>query len=180
MQRIALFVALATLGLTACGRSPEMQGLIESSAEPGQTSEDFAPLVQGYYEGGEIFFIHTEASDAGVADMLTEMMGPQVVLVPALANVPDEILGNVFVFTNGVQGMGPFGFQPDVFNSVPGTEGYSPLRRVNLVGWEEGVGARLLMSVEEILGAENTGELTIETTDYVVNMPILVWPGGSR
>jgi hypothetical protein len=32
-----------------------------------------------------VFFIHTEASDPDVASLLTEMMGPQVMIVPSLA-----------------------------------------------------------------------------------------------
>lgn len=99
----------------------------------GAASSDLDPLVDGFYNGGEILFIHTEASDPDVADMLTDMMGPQVALAPALAQAPELLLANAYVFTNGVQGMGPFGFQPDVFDSVPGEESYRPLRAVNLV-----------------------------------------------
>lgn len=33
----------------------------------------------------EILFIHTEASDPKVAELLTRMMGPKVVVVPGLA-----------------------------------------------------------------------------------------------
>jgi hypothetical protein len=134
----------------------------------------------GYYNGGEVLFIHTEASDPDVADMLTDMMGPQVVLAPELAQAPESLLANVYVYTNGIQGMGPFGFQPDVFDSVPGEGSYRPLRAVNLVTWQEGVTARELRSVEEIQSAEGDGEVSIARPGIVVNMPILSWPGGSR
>lgn len=145
-----------------------------------QTAGDFAPLVRGLYEGEELFFIHTEASDPQVAQMLTEMMGPRVVLLPKLAGAPEELLANVYVFTNGVEGDGPFGFQPDVFDAVPGDEGYSPLRAVNLVTWQEGAEARVLGSAEEVQEAESAGEISIERSRVVVNMPVLVWPGGHR
>lgn len=46
------------------------------------------PPVTGYYVGEEILFIHTEASDSQVADMLTSMMGSPVLVVPQLAHVP--------------------------------------------------------------------------------------------
>lgn len=36
---------------------------------------NLAPLVKGYYDGGDLYFIHTEASDSAVANLLTEMMG---------------------------------------------------------------------------------------------------------
>lgn len=145
-----------------------------------QTAGEFAPLVRGLYEGEELFFTHTEASAPQVAQMLTEMMGPQVVLMPKLAEVPEELLANVYVFTNGVEGGGPFGFQPDVFDSVPGEESYSPLRAINLVTWQEDAAPHVLSSSEEVQKAESAGEIIIERPGVVVNMPILVWPGGHR
>lgn len=146
-----------------------------------RSTTDFAPLVRGFYEGDEVLFIHTEASDPDVATMLTEMMnGPLVVLVPELAEVPKPLLANVYVFTNGLEGGGPFGFQADIFDAVPGDEGYRPLRAVNLVEWREGVEARELRFVSELKAAEEKGEVTITQPGIVVNMPILVWPAGSR
>jgi hypothetical protein len=146
-----------------------------------QSTQEFAPLVAGLYEGGEVLFIHTEASDADVANMLTEMMaGPLVVLVPELAEAAPSLLANVYVFTSGVEGHGPFGFQADVFDSVPGDENYRPLRNVYLVAWQEGVEARELRSLADLQAAASAGEVAITQPGIVVNMPILVWPGGSR
>ncbi len=58
--------------------------------------------------------------------------------------------------------------------------GYSPLRRVNLVYWEEEKRARVLKSAAEVIDAQRAGELRIESTGIVVNMPLLTWPGGER
>jgi hypothetical protein len=138
------------------------------------------PAGKAYAEGKEIYFVHTEASDAGVAETLTNMMKSPVVHVSSLANVPDESLANVYVFTNGVEGSGPFGFQADVFDSPPGTDGYTPLRRLNVVTWAEGATARELKSVAEVLEADSKGELTIEQPGVVINMPFVVWDGGQR
>jgi len=148
--------------------------------ETAFSSDDLAPLVRGIYEGDELFFIHTEASDPDVASLLTEMMGPQVVAVPGLADIPDELLGNVYVFTNGVAGNGPMGFQPDIFDSIPGDEAYTPLRALNLVTWQEEAAPRMLDNVADIEAAQAEGEVEIERPGIVVNMPILVWPGGQR
>src|SRR3970040_1318027 len=41
------------------------------------------PPVKAYTEGKEIKFIHTEASDPKVAELLTEMMRSPVLLVPS-------------------------------------------------------------------------------------------------
>lgn len=78
------------------------------------------PPVKGFAKGEEIRFIHTEASDPQVAAMLTRMMGPKVLVVPSLKQIHDRLLASVFVFQNGVKDEGPMGFQPDVFDAVPG------------------------------------------------------------
>ncbi|MBI2855967.1 MAG: hypothetical protein HYX93_03875 [Chloroflexi bacterium] len=158
---------------------PTSTGMGISIGGTGDTHQ-FAPLVKAFNKGGEVQFIHTEASNLQVASMLTTMMGPQVVLVPSLAQVPESLLADVYVFTNGVQGTGPFGFQADVFDSVPGDGGYSPLRQVNLVAWKAGATPREFRSVEEVKSAESAGDVTIERPGVVVNMPILAWPGGQR
>jgi hypothetical protein len=139
------------------------------------------PPVQGLYDGDEVFFVHPEASDPEVAGMLTEMMGGSPVLVvPRLAEVSQGATDDVYVFTNGVQGMGPFGFQPDVFASAPGDSTYSPLRRVVLVTWRDDGRARVLRSADEVTAAVDSNDVDLEKTDVVVNMPFLTWPEGER
>lgn len=138
------------------------------------------PAGKALADGKEIFFVHTEASDAGVAQLLSDMMSSPVLHVPSLANVPAESLADVYVFDNGLEGMGPFGFQADVFDNPPGTEGYSPLRRVNVVTWADPLKARMLTSLDEIMSAKDAGEVTIAQPGIVVNMPFVVWDGGQR
>ena len=153
----------------------------DSDYAPGSlTRMELAPLVKGYYDGDGAFFIHTEASDPQVANMLTEMMGPKVVLVPELAQAPEALLADIYVFQNGVEGMGPFGYQPDVFASVPGDEAYSPLQSVHLVTWNEGATPRVLRSAEEVHEAAKRGEVTIKEPGIVINAPVLAWPEGHR
>jgi hypothetical protein len=138
------------------------------------------PAGMAYAEGKEIYFIHTEASDPDIAKLLTEMMTSPVLHVPALAQIPDEVLANVYVFDNGPEGMGPLGFQADVFDNPPDTDGYSPLRRLNVVSWADPAKARMLTSVTEILAAQEAGDVTIARPGVVINMPFVVWDGGKR
>lgn len=138
------------------------------------------PAGLAYAEGKEIYFVHTEASDPGVAEALTNMMSSPVLHVPSLANAPAESLGRVYVFQNGLQGKGPFGFQEDVFDNPPGSPGYTPLRSIHLVNWKNPSQARLLKSVAEVQAAELAGEITVEVPGVVVNMPFVVWDGGKR
>lgn len=152
----------------------------KSSTATSAQAQDLAPGVKGYAKGGDVLFLHTEVSDQQVATMLTRMMGPQVVEVPRLAQVPEAVMGKVYVFTNGVSGGGPLGFQPDVFDSVPGDADYTPLRAIHLVSWKAGAVPRELRSAEEVRAAEVQGQMTITRPGAVVNMPVLSWPGGHR
>lgn len=142
------------------------------------------PAVTGYSEGQEILFIHTAASDAEIAKILTDMMGGSPVLVvPSLARAPKEMLAPVYVFTNGMAGggpMGPLGGQADIFEHPPGSPLYSPLRAVILVTWKNAMSARTLKSAAELQSAIDDGAVSIEDAGVVVNMPFLTWPGGKR
>lgn len=138
------------------------------------------PPVKGYAEGKEIHFIHTEASDPRVAELLTNMMRSPVITVPSLAEAPQSMLAKVYVFKNGVRGEGPFGFQPDVFDHPPSHEGYTPLRSIVLVHWKDEASAHELKSADDIKATIEKGQVTIETPGVVVNMPLLTWPGGRR
>ena len=88
---------------------PEVQGQMPMPGMPSTNNP--TPPLKGFAGGREIRFIHTEASDSQVASVLTKMMGPKVLVVPGLQEVPDRLLATVFVFRNGVSGEGPFGFQ---------------------------------------------------------------------
>jgi hypothetical protein len=138
------------------------------------------PAGKAYAEGQDIYFMHTEVSDEGVAKILSNMMSSPVLVVPSLAKASDEMLADVYVFTNGLKGMGPLGFQPDVFDNPPGTDGYRPLRRLILLTWKDEKTARELKSLAEVKAALDKGELTSEQPGVVVNMPFVTWPGGKR
>jgi hypothetical protein len=138
------------------------------------------PAGIAYAEGMEIRFIHTEASDPEIAQLLSDMMSSPVLHVPSLADVPETARARVYVFTNGVEGTGPLGFQPDVFDNPPGTEGYSPLRTLHTVTWGDESQAIELKSVADLLQAEQDGLVMIEAQPVVINMPFLSWPGGER
>ncbi len=158
----------------------EDDGMGEMSGMAAPEDVPRVPPVGAYYEGEEVFFIHTETSDQEIADLLTGMMDSPVLVVPELAEIPEKALSKVYVFTNGVRGNGPLGFQPDVFDSAPGDEGYSPLRSLYLVTWEDESQARELKTLREVQEAEEAGEVTIERQDAVINEPFLTWPSGQR
>ncbi len=179
---------LAYTALRPADAQPGMGAMGSSQSSGGMGGMDAGdvprvPPVTGSAEGEEVHFIHPEVSDPKVAKTLTGMMGSPVLVVPSLAEAPEEALTNVYVFNNGVApegARGAMGFQADVFDNPPGTEGYSPLRSLNLVTWKDEGAARLLGSADEVKQAQQKGEITIERTGVVVNMPFLTWPGGQR
>jgi hypothetical protein len=137
------------------------------------------PLLKGYENGNEIYFIATDVSDEKTAAFATNLTGFKVNYAPALVQTPDSARAQAYAFTNGVAGDGPFGFQIPVVNAKPGDEGYSPLWQVNEVTWNDNATARELKSVQEITTAEQNGELSINNTDIVVNHPAIQWQNGS-
>jgi hypothetical protein len=175
----ALFVV--GLALSACAAAPTPA----APAMAGMAGMDTAsvpkvPAGLAYVDGKEIYFMHTEVSDAGIAKLLSAMMNSPVIEVPSLAKAPAEMLSDVYVFKNGIKGMGPLGFQPDVFDNPPGSKGYTPLRRLVLVTWKDEKSSRELKSLADVKAAESKAEITFERPGVVINMPFVTWPDGKR
>ena len=149
-KMLGVLMLVAVVLLSAC----QPQSKIQTAA---------MPVGRAYAEGKEIYFTHTEVSDGDIAVVLTDMMKSPVFHVPSLAQVPDSALANVYVFDN-----------------PPGTDGYTPLRRLNVVSWVDPANVRELKSAADVLAAEIAGEVTILQPGVVINMPFVVWDGGKR
>ena len=79
-------------------------------------------------------------------------------------------IGDLWIFKNGVKGVGLMGFQPNVFNSIPGDPKYTSLWRVNLVEWKT-TDANCYLHYSRILGSDDaianaTSKGQIKITDY--------------
>ncbi len=175
IQRISalIFSVVMLFSASAFSASAAVQELSDTSIPLN------IPLVMGYADGNEVFYITTEASHEEVADHLSDLTGFRVVYTPVLKNTPKDALANIYEFTNGVEGPGPAGFQPNVADSQPGDPEYSPAWAVQHVTWTDESTARELTSEDEILAARDAGELTIEETGVVVNCPFIQWNDGS-
>jgi len=137
------------------------------------------PLHQGYYDGGDVYFIITDSSDSKHAEIITENQGWQVELAPLLANAPDDALSKTYMFTNGIEGNGVHGFQGEVFTSTPAqSDMYSALASHVHVTWNEGATSRVLDSDSMIMEAADNEEITLTEFDVVLNMPQIIWPEG--
>ena len=137
------------------------------------------PMHQGYYDGGEVFFIITDSSDPTHADVITANQGWQVELAPLLKNTPEAALSKTYMFTNGIEGDGVHSFQGEVFTSTPvQADVYSALTSHVHVTWNEGSTPRVLDSNAMIMAAAENNEITLTPVDVVLNMPQIVWPEG--
>lgn len=173
-------ISLSDMGVST--KAPSLQSLTDNPQLP-------MPVINAYYNGQEIWFVHTEVSDAQMAARLSNMVGSNNMMgtmatmhVPRLAGVQKETTGKLYVFTNGItqEGVkpwsgGPFGYQIDVFDSIPGQSAYTPLRNPYIVTWNESATPRILKSVDEVLAAEENNEITITQSDVIVNAPIVRW-----
>lgn len=169
------------------GGSHAMSGMSGMSSSMMSSNTPFnpnvplnVPMIDGYYNGKKVFFIHTEGSDKDQAAMMAAMINFPVIQTNDLKNISPQQLGKVYLFTNGIHESSPYGggaymFQLDIFDSVPGDQQYSQFRVPQIVTWNDGSNPKLLTSVDQILQTQSNGEITIKSTDHVMNMPIMVW-----
>ena len=136
------------------------------------------PISKGYIDGNIAYFIATDASDEHAVSSITNNTGFTVNYAPLLTNTPQSMLGQGYVFLNGVTGEAPGGVQLPVANAVPGDKDYSPLWQTNFVKWNDNATARELKSVQEIMTAQKNGELNITETNIIVNSPAVKWQDG--
>jgi len=76
-------------------------------------------------------------------------------------------LAPLWAFTNGAAG------QRNIIDVLPGAKGYTPLWRVTMVTWKDGVTPRVLRSRAAVEAAMAAGELTLKRTATVVNCPVI-------
>ena len=143
-------------------------------------------MHEGMYEGDPLLYVITDTGDADYAAEISEAQGWRVQHSPVLALPPDSspaaplpesVLQQVYVFTNGIKGDGLYGYQPEVFSSTPAEAGYSALSEVIKVTWKPGQNEITLESVDDILREEEAGRVSLGDDVVIVNMPQVRWPG---
>lgn len=132
------------------------------------------PLISGWYDGKVVRYVTTDVSDKkAAADMGANY-------VPRLANAivqqpqPGQpgAVERIYSFVNFKQG-GVLPSLPEPMGSENQNRNYSPLWQVHKVIWLPGKQPRVLKSEEEVLAAEDAGELKIEKTNIIVNCPVV-------
>lgn len=140
------------------------------------------PMQKGYENGNEIYFVTFDSSNNNLALQITNSSNDfPVHHTKLLAQTPSEAAEQSYIFTNGITGAGHLGYQPTIVESKPGDNDYSPLKHVNLVEWKTPSSARELKSIEELINAQNAGEIVVNSTsvELVINSPAIKWQDGS-
>jgi len=182
LNAITFLVTNQIIQIDMANQSMEMmnQGMMNQNMSFNANVPIIMPMIDGFFNGNKVYFVHTEVSDSAMADMMSKMINFPTLHVPELKNISEDQMARVYVFTNGVPGSepyggGPFMFQIDVFDSIPGQAEYSQFRIPYLVTWNDDVKPRILTSESEILKAESGGELTVKKSALVVNAPMITW-----
>jgi hypothetical protein len=154
--RWRLVLCFTLLGLAGCASGP---------------AEVRLPLRQAWVDGRQVAYVTTDISDATMARMEGVNHVPRLAQALGGPGRP-AVTERVYKFVNGEQ--------ITVFQSAPRPAGganadpnYSPLWRMVLVRWLRPAALRELRSEEEVLAAEERGDVSLEVTDIVVNCPVV-------
>lgn len=123
-------------------------------------------MHKAWYNGEDVYYIRTDASDADYAE--TE----KLVHVPLLnaAMSAEGATAPMYTFTNGADDQYP------VVSTTPAEDNYTSAWHVHTVTFNGD--PEILTSVEAIEEAEANGAVTIEALQLVVNHPLVKWNGG--
>lgn len=170
---IAIVLVMAGMAVTSNQKSGFAQ---QQQLSTNQTLDNITiPLSSGFIDGEIAYFMATDASTEQLAASVSNSTGFKVNYAPTLANTTESARQQGYVFVNGAseEEGGPLGGQLSVATATPGDPDYSPLFEINYVEWNtNGTNSiRILESVEEIMEAQQNGELTITISNVVINSP---------
>ncbi len=153
--------------------------LLSACAHPGfdvGRSETVLPLNRAWMDGRVVEYVTTDISDLAMAKMTGVNYVPR--LADALDTAPGRsVVERVYKFAQEEQ-ISIFQSAPHPVGADNQNRSYSPLWRVVMVRWTNPANARELKSEEALLAAEERKELSLETTNIVVNCPVTRVQGG--
>jgi hypothetical protein len=127
------------------------------------------------YPGNRYFVL--DHSMAPMAEMTSTNFSPRLHDGPTQAGAT----GRTNVFMNGVEGPGPMGFQPSVFDFAAGDAAWSPYWDHFAYSWRDPARSRLLTSQAALFAARDAGQLEefpgvpdTKGTVFTVNCPVPV------
>jgi hypothetical protein len=118
--------------------------------------------------GDTIYYIATDASSPDVANDLGVIHVPKTSKTLATSASSD-----LYVFTNGLEGNGPLGFQASIGSTTVGDQFYSPLWRIQTATWENPDQANFVKTIEELQNLAKDTMLSTALAGFVVNCPFV-------
>ncbi len=124
-------------------------------------------------DGRTIYYIVTDATPSGPA----EMMG--VTSAPTSASlIANSAAVDLYQFMNGIKGSGPIGFQAGIAAGAQGDANYSPMWRINMIGWKDASNAAVLETMSDIAAYQKAGLIDVSLarpmdSDHIVNCPFI-------
>ncbi len=165
LYRAHLALASLALLLGSCTTAPPPAG-------NGQAS---IPVLRGWFDGEEVFYITTDVSQADVAEAKGANFAPRLAdALPAGPPMPGRrsSVDKVYAVTNFRQ-ESIFASAPYPMGSASRETAYSPLWQMVKVTWAAGRTSQTLKSEEAVLAAVDSGAVTLEATRVVLNCPIV-------
>ena len=136
-------------------------------------------MHKGIYEGNQIHYIITDGSDKNYAKSISDKQEWNVEFAPVLADVPENVLQELYIFKNGVKGDGIYGFQNEVFSSTPSQESeYSALNSIVEITWKVSQTEVEFEFAADIIAAEEGGRIEFNEIGIVLNTPQITWSDG--
>jgi hypothetical protein len=122
-------------------------------------------------DGKTIYYIITAGTPEGPAQTM------KIQNVPLLS-ILDSSARDVYQFTNGLQGAGPFGYQEGISSAQPGDSTYSPICKISIVTWNDPHNVKVLENKNDIESEKSAGNITVQgaTTlgkNYILDCPIV-------
>ncbi len=122
-------------------------------------------------DGKTIYYIITAGTPQGPAQTMKIQDVPSLSLLGLSAR-------DVYHFTNGLQGSGPFGYQEGISNAQPGDSTYSPICKISIINWNDPNNAKLLENKNDIEYEKSVGDITIQEAkvldkNYILDCPIV-------
>lgn len=143
--------------------------------EPDTVAGEVTFKLSECYPGNRYFVV--DHSMAPMSEMTLTGFAPALQDGPTKAGAT----GRTNVFMSGVEGPGPMGFQPSVFDFAAGDAAWSPYWDHYAYKWADGATPKLITSQTELFRARDAGELeefpgTPDTngTVFTVNCPVPV------
>lgn len=122
-------------------------------------------------DGKTIYYIVTAATPTGPAQAMKIQDVPSLSLLGLSSR-------DVYHFTNGLKGAGPFGYQEGISNAQPGDSTYSPICKISIIKWNDPSNAKILENKNDIEYEKSLGDITIQDAtvldkNYILDCPIV-------